>query len=74
VAKDFSARRNDNKRSAVQLDKRVGHDLEINASFAYERRKAPICSTGVPVYPASPHHVTTTTTELTWYPQRTISF
>jgi hypothetical protein len=58
----------------VQAVKRIGRDFEVNGSFAYEQWKAPIYPTGVPTYPASQHDVTTTTIQLTWYPQRQVSF
>jgi len=57
-----------------QAVKRIGKDLEINGNFAYERWEAPMYPTGTPVYPASQQTVTTTTIQLTWYPQRKFSF
>jgi hypothetical protein len=50
-----------------QVVKRVGHDFEINGSFAYERWKAPI-------YLPGQQTVTTTTVQLTWFPERKINF
>jgi hypothetical protein len=47
--------------------KRIGKDFEINGNFAYEHWKAPIYLTGQQT-------VTTTTIQLTWYPQRKTSF
>jgi hypothetical protein len=50
-----------------QVVKRIGKDFEINGNFAYERWKAPIYSPGQ-------HTVTTTTIQLTWFPERKVSF
>jgi Capsule assembly protein Wzi len=47
--------------------KRVGKDFEINGNFAYERYKAPI-------YLPGQQTVTTTSIQLTWFPERKISF
>jgi hypothetical protein len=57
-----------------QAVKRIGKDFEVNGNFAYERWKAPIYPTGTPTYPASQQTVTTTTIQLTWFPERKISF
>ncbi len=57
-----------------QVVKRVGKEFEINGSFAHERWQAPIYPTGSPVYPASQQTVNTTTIQLTWYPERKVSF
>jgi hypothetical protein len=54
--------------------KRIGKDFEVNGNFAYERWTAPIYPTGTPIYPAALHTVTTTTIQLTWFPERKISF
>ena len=50
-----------------QAVKRIGKDFEINGSFAYEHWKAPIYLTGQQT-------VTTTTIQLTWFPERKMSF
>ena len=50
-----------------QADKRIGKDFEINGNFTYERWKAPI-------YLPGQQTVTTTTIQLTWFPERKISF
>jgi hypothetical protein len=50
-----------------QVVKRVGKDFEINGNFDYGQWKAPI-------YLPGSHTVTTTTIQLTWYPERKISF
>jgi hypothetical protein len=47
--------------------KRIGKDFEVNGSFAYEHYKAPI-------YLPGQQTVTTTTIQLTWFPQRKVSF
>jgi hypothetical protein len=51
----------------VQLVKRLGKDCEIDAKFAFERWKAPIYLTGE-------HSVNTTTIQVTWFPERRVSF
>jgi hypothetical protein len=50
-----------------QVVKRIGKDIEINGSFAYERYKAPI-------YLKGQQTVTTTTIQLTWFTTRRVSF
>jgi hypothetical protein len=50
-----------------QAVKRIGKDFEINGKFAFEHWKAPIYLTGQQT-------VTTTTIQLTWFPERKISF
>ena len=50
-----------------QVVKRIGKEFEVNGNFTYERYKAPIYLTGVQT-------VTNTTIQLTWFPQRKISF
>jgi hypothetical protein len=52
---------------AFQAVKRIGKDFEINGNFALEHYKAPIYVTGEQT-------VTTTNIQLTWYPQRKVSF
>jgi hypothetical protein len=51
----------------VQVVKRLGKDLEINGNFAFEHWKAPI-------YLPGQQTVTTTTIQLTWFPERKVSF
>jgi hypothetical protein len=51
----------------VQVVKRIGKDIEVNGNFAYERWKAPI-------YLPGQQTVTTTTIQVTWFPERKISF
>ena len=50
-----------------QAVKRIGKDFEINGNFAYEHWKAPI-------YLPGQQTVTTTTIQLTWFPERKVSF
>jgi hypothetical protein len=50
-----------------QAVKRIGKDIEINGSFAYERYKAPIYLPGTQT-------VTTTTIQITWFPEKKVSF
>jgi hypothetical protein len=50
-----------------QVVKRIGKDIEVNGNFAYERYKAPI-------YLPGEQTVTTTTIQITWFPERKISF
>jgi hypothetical protein len=52
---------------SFQVVKRIGKDFEVNGNFAYEHWKAPIYLTGRQT-------VTTTTVQLTWFPQRKVSF
>jgi hypothetical protein len=50
-----------------QVVKRIGKDLEINGNFTYERWKAPI-------YMPGQQTVTSTTIQLTWFPERKVRF
>ena len=50
-----------------QVVKRIGKDFEINGKFAFEQWKAPI-------YLPGRQTVTTTAIQLTWYPQRKLTF
>ena len=50
-----------------QVVKRIGSSFEINGNFDYGQWKAPI-------YLPGSHTVTTTTIQLTWYPERKVSF
>jgi len=50
-----------------QVVKRIGTDFEVTGNFAYEHWKAPI-------YLSGQQTVTTTTLQLTWFPQRKITF
>jgi len=46
---------------SFQIVRRIGKDFEVNGNFAYERWKAPI-------YLSGQQTVTTTTIQLTWFP------
>jgi len=50
-----------------QVVKRLGHDLELKGDFAFEHYKAPI-------YLPGQQTVTATTFQLTWFPERKVSF
>jgi hypothetical protein len=50
-----------------QAVKRIGRDFEINGNFALEHWKAP-------VYLPGSQTVTSTTIQLTWFPERKIGF
>jgi hypothetical protein len=50
-----------------QVVKRIGKDFEINGNFSLEHWKAPI-------YLPGRQTVTTTTIQLTWFPERKVSF
>ena len=52
---------------SFQVVKRIGKDFEINGNFDYEHWKSPI-------YLPGRQTVTTTTIQLTWFPERKISF
>ncbi len=52
-----------------QAVKRIGKDFEINGSFSYEHWKAPIYT-----QVGGQQTVTTTTIQLTWFPERKINF
>jgi hypothetical protein len=67
VAKDFIPGGTTLSDINFQAVKRIGKDFEINGSFAYERWKAPI-------YLPGQQTVTTTTIQLTWFPERKVSF
>jgi hypothetical protein len=48
---------------SFQVVKRIGKEFEVDGNFAYERWKAPI-------YLSGQQTVTTTTIQLTWFPER----
>jgi hypothetical protein len=52
---------------SFQVVKRIGKDFELNGNFAYERWKAPI-------YLSGQQTVTTTTIQLTWFPERKLHY
>jgi hypothetical protein len=67
AAKDFIAGGTTINDVSVQAVKRLGHDFEVNGTFTYEGYLAP-------VYLTSKQTVTSTSVQLTWYPQRRSSF
>jgi Capsule assembly protein Wzi len=67
AAKDFIAGGTTINDFSGQVVKRFGRDLELNANFSYEDYLAPI-------YLSGKQKVTTTSFQLTWYPQRKVSF
>lgn len=52
---------------SFEMVKRIGKDLEIHGNFTYEQWKAPI-------YLPGKQTVTTTTVQLTWFPERHVAF
>jgi hypothetical protein len=67
AAKDFILHGTTIDDYSAQVVKRFGRDLELNANFSYEGYLAPIYLTGK-------QKVTTSSFQLTWYPQRKVSF
>jgi len=75
VAKDFVPGGTTLNDINFQAVKRVGRDFEINGNFAFEHWKAPVPDgSGLPMYLPGQQTVTTTTIQLTWFPERKISF
>ena len=66
AAKDFIPGGTTLNDISFQVVKRIGKDFEVNGNFAYERWKAPI-------YLSGQQTVTTTTIQLTWFPERKVS-
>jgi len=67
AAKDFIAGGTTINDASAQVVKRIGHDLEVKGNFTYEQYLAPI-------YLTNKQTVTNTSFQLTWYPQRKVSF
>ena len=67
AAKDFIPGGTTLNDISFQVVKRIGKDFELNGNFSYERWKAPIYLPGLQT-------VTTTTIQLTWFPERRTSF
>jgi hypothetical protein len=67
AAKDFIPGGTTLNDITFQAVKRIGKDFEVNGSFTYERWKAPI-------YLPGQQTVTTTTIQLTWFPERKVGF
>jgi hypothetical protein len=74
AAKDFVPGGTTLNDISFQAVKRIGKDFEVNGNFNFEHWKAPVYPTGTPVYPAPQNTVTSTTIQLTWYPERKVSF
>lgn len=74
AAKDFVAGGTTLNDVDLQVVKRLKRDLELKGNFTVEHWKAPIYPSGQPTYPAGQHTVTATTIQLTWYPERRVSF
>ena len=74
VAKDFIPGGTTLNDVNFRVLKRIGRDFQVDGRFAYEQWKAPIFPTGIPTYPASQQNVTTTTIQVTWFPERKVSF
>ena len=51
----------------IEVQKRIGHDLEIKGKFSLEKLD-------IPVYLSGNRTVTATTIQFTWYPTRTVNF
>jgi hypothetical protein len=67
AAKDFIRGGTTLNDFSFQIVKRVGRDFELNGSFTYEAYKAPI-------YLPGEQKVTNTSIQLTWFPNRKVSF
>jgi hypothetical protein len=67
AAKDFISGGTTLNDINFQAVKRLGRDFEIKGNFSYEHWKAPI-------YLPGQQTVTTTTIQLTWFPERKVSF
>jgi hypothetical protein len=66
AAKDFIPGGTTLNEINFQVVKRIGKDIEVNGTFAYEHWNAPI-------YLPGQQTVTTTTIQLTWFPQKKVS-
>jgi hypothetical protein len=67
AAKDFIPGGTTLNDVSAQVVKRIGHDLEVKGNFTYEQYLAP-------VYLTNKQTVTNTSFQLTWYPERKVSF
>jgi hypothetical protein len=67
AAKDFIPGGTTLNDISFQVVKRIDKNFEVDGNFAYERWKAPIYLSGLQT-------VTTTTIQLTWFPQRKIRY
>lgn len=67
AAKDFISGGTTLNDGSVQIVKRLRKDFEVNGTFALEHWRAPIFQPG-------PQTVTTTNIQITWFPQRKVTF
>jgi hypothetical protein len=67
AAKDFIPGGTTLNDISAQVVKRIGPDFEIKGNFGYEQYL-------IPIYKSGKQDVTTTSIQLTWYPQRKVSF
>ncbi len=67
AAKDFIPGGTTLNEINFQAVKRFGKDIELNGTFNYERWKAPVYLPGLQT-------VTSTTIQVTWFPQRKVAF
>jgi hypothetical protein len=67
AAKDFIPGGTTLNEINFQVVKRIGKDIEVNGTFAYEHWNAPI-------YLPGQQTVTTTTIQVTWFPEKKINF
>lgn len=74
AAKDFIAGGTTLNDFNGQVVKRITRDLELKGDFTLEHWKAPVYPTGQPIYPAAQNTVSSTSIQLTWYPERKVSF
>jgi hypothetical protein len=61
---------------SVQVVKRIRHSLELNAGFTHENWLAPVTTGNPPanLYLTGKQTVTTSSFQLTWFPERKVSF
>lgn len=74
AAKDFIKGGTTLNDLGFQVVKRIGRTLELDGQFHFEHWKAPIYPGGTTVYPAPVNTVSSTTIQLTWFPQKRLHF
>jgi hypothetical protein len=62
TAKDFIPSGTTLQDIGLQVQKRIGKDLEVNGNFNYQEWEAPVYQTGK-------QNVTTTSVQVIWYPR-----
>lgn len=67
VAKDFISGGTTLNDLSFQAVKRMGRSLELNGNFSFERYR-------IPIYEPGQHTVTSSSVQLTWRPNRSVSF